>query len=555
MNYLPLDDYSFALEASVEEQDTVYESINRERICAQFSGVKRQVVEMLIDGDNFYNISKKLHMDKNNIYKLRDELKQDFAWVFEEASYQNYLDVNRGQLGDLVHNLKHYVKNMTLSSFAAIFINDYNPEAQLKAWKQVPLQDVYYSVWKTYQKSIIKAPREHLKTTSVEEYLIKRIFERDYPLEIIYLHLNKDIATEKVRNIQTMVERNALLSTSFMIDQARNWKDGNFRLLDGTTITAGGYWSGVVGKHPHIIVLDDVIDQSVIYSDDLNDKAIRKFYSDYYPMITKVGQDKQILVIGTAQREDDLYESLPKDFHALTLQAVVNEDSHQVLEPNLFTWDDLMKVKTDMSERFGERYWLKEYMNMPLSAMGMIVKPEWIKKYVDLPEGLECFDYWDLSPGKDVEKGDWTAGVRIGVKRDENAKLQIYVVWVKRARIEFGERLKLVTASGQEASPSNPLAIGVEQNVFQYDTVKTLKDQTSLPIVGVTTLRNKIEKFRTELAPHFENGKVYVRADMVDLINELLSLPVGKHDDMCDALTGAIQLSSQYGGEPSIDFL
>jgi len=41
---------------------------------------------------------------------------------------------------------------------------------------------------------------------------------------------------------------------------------------------------------------------------------------------------------------------------------------------------------------------------------------------------------------------------------------------------------------------------------------------------------------------------------MLDLKNELLSLPVGEYDDQADALTIAIKLSGQ-STQPIIDFL
>jgi hypothetical protein len=96
-----------------------------------------------------------------------------------------------------------------------------------------------------------------------------------------------------------MIERNPILTSAMQIDQARNWKDGEIRLLDGTSIYANAYGASLVGRHPHIIILDDIIDQEVIYSDLKNSKAIRKFYSDIYPMITDAGKDKKIIIIGT----------------------------------------------------------------------------------------------------------------------------------------------------------------------------------------------------------------------------------------------------------------
>lgn len=531
--------------------EKIYTKYRESEIVDRFRGLKKKVVRDLLDGYNFREISVRLKVPEAVMYKIKTRLKTDLSWVFDDAIRNKYLDENRGQMNDLVKVLAKNTKEMGLAEFVNIYINDYNPEAKFKSWHEIPLQDVYYKQWQSNSKTCIKAPREHLKTTTTCEYLVKRIFEREYPLDIVYLHGSKDIAIEKLRDIQMMAERNPILSSAFMIDQAKNWKDGELRLIDGTTIYANSYGASLVGKHPDIIVLDDVIDQKVIYSDNLNEKSKRKFYSDIYPMITDAGKDKKIIIIGTAQREDDLYESLPTDFVSLTLSAFIDSEDEVPLEPALFSKETLQKVKRDISEKHGERFWLKEYMNKPFTAMGEIIKPEWIKTYTLEPEGLDIFQGWDLSVGKDLDSGDYTAGCTIGIRK-EGEILEIYVLDIFKARIEFAERLKVVASSGQRW---NPLAIGIEKNTFQYDTVSTLQKQTNLPIQGIQTIRNKIEKFQVDLAPHFENGKVFLRSDMLDFKNELLSLPYGKHDDQVDSLYLAIQISNNYIGVPNISFL
>lgn len=546
---IPIDDCRVGSLPSIEYEDTFFQELDRQAIIGKFSGVKKIVVTRLLEGYNFNEISKMEKID--NIYEVKDNLKDDLAWVFNEAKAGKYIDDNKEKIDFALQNIIANVRQMPFTKFVQSFILGYSQEAIYKHWLVPKLQDHYYNVWESHSKSRIVAPREHLKTTTVCSYIVRKIFERKYPLEIIYLHLSKDIAVEKVREIQSIIERCPLFANFIEIDEAKNWKDGSLRLLDGTTLTASSFGSGMVGKHPDIIILDDVIDQQVIYSDVKNDKSIRKFYSDVYPMITKAGKDKKIIVIGTIQRKDDLYNKLPDDFYCETLDAIVSEEKQQVLSPELFSWDELMKVKADMSSQFGERYWLKEYRNIPLEAMGEIIKPEWIKSYTVPPENGDIFQAWDLSVGKDIGKGDFTAGATIRVIK-EGELLKIYVLDIFKARIEFAERLKAIVSLGTRY---NPIAIGVEENVFQYDTVSTLKMQTNLPIVGIKTIKNKIEKFRVELAPHFENGKVFIASDMLELKQELLSLPFGQNDDMCDAITLAIMLSSQFSGEPIIDFL
>lgn len=546
-----MDEMEEFAKPSVPYEEEMYESLHDSEIVERFSGNKRTVVEKLLEGETFFSITKTTDMTTAQVYKIKEELEHDFAFIYDEARRKQYLQKNSDEIDVLLQNVTLASTGLTLSQFQQLYVDDYDLEAQQKHWRQVPLQDTYAQIWDNNQKSVTQAPREHLKTTTALTYIIKKLFERQFPLEVDYFHLNKDIAIEKIRKLQLIIERNPILSMQFQLDKAKNWKDGEIRLLDGTTIKAMGWMEGAVGKHPHIIILDDVIDISVVYSDVKNEKAIRKFYSEIYPMITKLTPEKRIIVIGTAQREDDLYAKLPADFVRNTYQAFLDGDETKQLEPALFSVEELLKIKSDISKEFGEKFWLKEYMNVPFSAMGMIIKPTWIRTYAQAPKTVKIFQAWDLSVGKKIEEGDWTAGCTIGTTVVDQLLL-IYVLDIMRARIPFAERLKAIVSY---ANKWNPLKIAVEDNTFQYDTVQTLKRQTNLPIVGVTAIKNKIERFQTELAPHFENGKVLIGADMVDLKQELLALPAGKFDDMSDALTTAIKVSTTHTMTPNIRVL
>lgn len=548
---VPLEDLEGVAEPYTTIEPEIYSEMRTAEIVANLTPEKQAVVRELINGESFLSISKKMNIPTSRSYKIKMELKKELAFIYEEAKRKEYLEKNSESITTLIEGVTLASQKLTLAQFQHIYINDYDREAQEKEWKLVPLQDVYYDIWENNQKSVIQAPREHLKTTSALAYIAKMVFERKFPLEIDYFHLNKDIAIEKIRKLQMIIERNPILSMNAEFDRAKNWKDGEIRLLDGTTIKAMGWMQGAVGKHPHIIVIDDVIDISVVYSEEKNEKAIRKFYSEIYPMITKLTKEKKIIVIGTAQRDDDLYAKLPDDFRRLTLQAFTDDKEKKPLEPALFSAKELHKIKVDISKEFGEKFWLKEYMNVPFSAMGMIIKPEWIQTYVQAPKKIKIYQGWDLSVGKKLEEGDWTAGCTIGVEELADI-IKIYVLKVFRERIPFAERLRAIVASANEW---NPLKIGIEENVFQYDTVQTLQKQTNLPIEGIKSVTNKVESFQVELAPHFENKKVLIRADMDDLKQELLALPAGKYDDMADALKIAIRISSLKTKQPKIRVL
>lgn len=161
---------------------------------------------------------------------------------------------------------------------------------------------------------------------------------------------------------------------------------------------------------------------------------------------------------------------------------------------------------------------------------------------------LEIYQGWDLSVGKDPNKGDYTACVTFGIDSAGN----YYWLDVFRARIDFPERLKKVIDLYNRFPMTRKIRI--EENTFQSDTVQLLKKNSNLPIEGVKTTGNKQQRFAEELAPLFENRKVFLKKEMVEAVNELLTLPYGQYDDICDSfLIGKRGLGIRY--DPQIRWI
>ena len=467
----------------------------------------------------------------------------------DEENRAQFLREHPDALELFVLQCQQLVDPLPLARFSELYVSAYDAEATLKGWKGIEFQSTLGNIWTEHRKSRVLAPREHLKTTSVLAFLLKRIFTRTYPLEISYYHINEKMATEKLRKLRRIIDSNEILGEVLKMDDAKSLREDQIILSDETIIQPLSWEMGVVGKHPHIIVLDDVIDRKVIYSDEANQKAINKFYSDIYPMISKDDPDRQIIIIGTAQRADDLYHSLPADFYCSTYSAILNEEKKKVLAPDLFTFKQLTKIRSDISQSQGEKFWLKEYQNIPMSAQGLIFKAEDVRYYVTPPKNLVKFQGWDLAVGKDLEKGDWTVCVTIGVDNSDKDRIRVYILDIYRARISFGDRLKMI---GKKFNEFKPLLVGIEEVAFQYDTIQALKESTLMPILGIKALTNKVQSFQTELAPYFENGQIYVREDMKDFVNELLAIPASEYDDQADALKIAIKTALQEPVKPRV---
>jgi predicted phage terminase large subunit-like protein len=527
----------------------VEDSVYVENILNQYNHdrLKQKVLEYLLQGYSFNAIKDMddINLTTAKIYKLKKEFEKDFAYLKERNFKGAGEYIQKGTLELFMSHMKDMIRAMDLRTFNDVFIYDYDPEANLKGWKSSEVQNMYEDVWKNHQKSCALFPREHLKTHTLLSYLVKRLAERAYPLEINYYHLSGKITVENLRRFRTIIERSPVLNYLINLDGAKSDREDKLILSDGSIVEPLTYAMGVVGKHPHIIAMDDIIDRRVMYSEDRNQKAIDKFLMDIYPQISKDDPEKQILIIGTAQRDDDVYHTLPSDFHFVKYPAVLDEEKKTVLAPDLYTYEHLMNIKKNVTEKHGMKYWLKEYMNETYNAMELIIKSEDIRYYDDedsIPQDhVEVFrcQAWDLSVGKDPEKGDYTACCTLSVRKDADEKLYFYVLDIYRARIGFDARLQMID---NLATKYKPNAIGIEANVFQYDTFQTATKKLRWNFKPLKSVTNKNESFQVELAPHFESHKVFVKKEHTELVKELLSLPVGKHDDMADSLKLAIKL-------------
>ena len=423
-------------------------------------------------------------------------------------------------------------------------IYKYDKRAQEEHWRLGKLHSEWNDIINQHQNIIIKAPRDHLKTFFFSESYPLRRLRYNSEDEIQLFSKTDKLAVRILDRIKKRIEKNPNLQ--YLGGKGADfWSKTEIRCSNGATMYAQGFWSSIRGGHPKLIILDDVIDSQVIYSDEQNEKAKERLASEILPMAEP---DTQIIIVGTLQREDDIYSVKGENFFNKTYDAIVDEKNHITLFPEKWDWERLMKRKAEITELKGEKWFLKEYRNMPVRLIGEIIKREWIQFYDEAPEGLSVYQGWDLSVGKDPEKGDYTACITIGIDEKDN----IYVLDVYRDRIDFPTRLRKVVEFAQRWKPKR---IGIESNTFQADSVQVLKSNTNLPIEGIKTTENKIRKFNEELAPLFENGKVFFRrGDSMQevFINELLSLPRGEFDEMCDGL--CIAIKNVIGKKTSISF-
>lgn len=173
-----------------------------------------------------------------------------------------------------------------------------------------------------------------------------------------------------------------------------------------------------------------------------------------------------------------------------------------------------------------------QYMQDPSPRGGGFFKPHNIDVIDTLPAGLQFVRGWDLAGT--AAGGDWTAGVKVGVK--DGVTYIADIAAIQGAPDEV-EALIVNTAKRdgcRQSLPQDPGQAGKSQKMYLS------KKLQGVPFVFSPETGSK-ETRAEAIAAQVNVGNVkMIRAPWNDrLIHEMASFPLGAHDDMCDALSRA----------------
>jgi predicted phage terminase large subunit-like protein len=194
-----------------------------------------------------------------------------------------------------------------------------------------------------------------------------------------------------------------------------------------------------------------------------------------------------------------------------------------------------------------------------IGEMGNLFRMEWFDNRVieQVPRDVEIIRkvrYWDLA-STDEEKvknkkgaADYTASCLMGIGDDGN----VYVLEMTQDRLSPLDVERLVKSKAQRDSidglGKTIIWMEEEPGSSGKNTIQMYGRYVLLgyPFYGDKPTGGKIERARPASSA-CENGAVYlVRGSWTKkFLNELIGFPVGQHDDMVDAFTGAFSKIAQ----------
>jgi len=423
---------------------------------------------------------------------------------------------------------------------------------QLLGYTFAPFHREWWQYQTEHRASLLLAPRGHGKSTILTVSYALWKLALDPELRILIVSNTLDQAKAFLREIKQHLEGNAGLIERFGPLVGSPWTEheitlaGRRRRAKETTITALGVLGPVIARHYDLIILDDVVDEENARTSAQREKTLVWYYKTLLPTLEPEGE---IHLLGTRYHHQDLYGHLLerefKDLHRIYRAIAATPEGPRALWEEKFSLALLQQKR----EQAGPVIFNSQYQNDVAAMKGAIFKPEWFRRWSELPPGLRLYQGVDLAISQ-RDRADYFAHATIGVDRREN----IYLIACFRGRLSFEEQFQTIKRLfEQHDRPEAPvLRVGIEANAYQEALPQRFRSETAIPVQSVVTRTDKITR-GLKLQARFENGKVFFPmmsnrlkvCSTTDLIEELLLFPEAPHDDLFDAFEIAVSLANQ----------
>jgi predicted phage terminase large subunit-like protein len=199
-------------------------------------------------------------------------------------------------------------------------------------------------------------------------------------------------------------------------------------------------------------------------------------------------------------------------------------------------------------DELGERKFARGFSNRPLGDDEARVNPEWIQYWESPPaDDLVRIAAFDLATSSGA-RSDWTACVVLAIDPSDG---RIYVEDARHYKYSFPEKARLMK---EVFATYRPDYMVVELASGGRELMEFMNENSALPLRGIKPRGSKGDRL-DRVSPYIESGIVrfdpkldpqagLVGPDYGDLIGELLSFPVGEHDDLMDALVHGLRFAT-----------
>jgi len=404
-----------------------------------------------------------------------------------------------------------------------------------------------------YKRLIVEIPPRHSKSVHVSELLPAWILGHNPDLRIILASYSSGLSAAFSRRVRNTIETERYGMVFPGTRLARDSRSAQVWDIAGRHggMIAAGVGSGITGHGADVLIIDDPVkDRQAAES-----TTIREATWDWYTSTarTRLHPGGVIIVCQTRWHYDDLAGRLlegkddedKEDWTEVKFPALAIGDGdvlgRQVgdpLWPERYSADELRVIKAEV----GTRDWTSLYQQEPTDEEGAIFPLKWWKYYDPdrfvFNTRFRTVQFWDTA-FKEDEANDYSVGATW--TKNPNGDVMARD-WFKK-RLQFPELKRAVIAQYDKWRPD---IVYIEDKGSGQSLIQELRN-TGLPIRAYKPDGSK-EVRAHAVTPYIENGTVFLPERhplLAEFLEEHGKFPAGKHDDMVDTTTMALELMAR----------
>tara|TARA_R100000750_G_C2346129_1_gene96396 strand:+ start:50 stop:1567 length:1518 start_codon:yes stop_codon:yes gene_type:complete len=415
------------------------------------------------------------------------------------------------------------------------------------------------------RRCLIAAPRGTAKSTvcSLILPLYKAAFKK--PEEDLFIVIISESQTQSI-NFLSRIKYHLQHSDNFKKlfgdmgpHTAQRWTGGDIVLANGTRIVAVGTGQRVRGfiegdTRPNLIIVDDFESELNAFTPEARAKN-RKWITE--AVIPSLSDDGRIVMIGTVISED-CFLYWAKESPAWTvLWFSITDDSGESIWEDRFPMSRIHDIKAEFESVGNLNGFFQEYMNEAQAPDNAPFRPEYIRlhhysferikgqnclvRYIDGDKKIKPVElYAGIDPASSLsDRADFFVIAILGLDSDGN----IYIVDVFRHRLSPAEQPQKIIDMYKKYKPKR---MKVETTGYQEalrDATRKIMFQSNMYIPGLekgVKPRTRKSERLLSLVPPLAKGDFFFRTQDIEVQQEFLSYPKGKHDDCMDAIFYAL---------------